>query len=98
MCLASLNGLFFLFTISAFFSLTGIYTLNLDGSGLTPLAQDPQHNNALPAWSPDGLYVAFVSDRDGNFEVYAMKADGSGQGNLTRNSATDRDPAWFVAP
>src|SRR5207249_3093789 len=32
--------------------------------------------------------------RDGNYEVYAMNADGTGQTNLTNNAAADKDPAW----
>jgi len=39
--------------------------------------------------------IAFVSNRDGNNEIYVMAADGSGQINLTNDSATsDVDPAW----
>jgi len=38
--------------------------------------------------------IAFVSDRDGNAEVYVMNADGSGLTNLTRNPARDETPAW----
>ena len=29
------------------------------------------------AWSPDGTKIAFTSDRDGNFEIYVMNADGT---------------------
>ena len=29
------------------------------------------------AWSPDGARLTFISDRDGNDEVYVMNADGS---------------------
>ncbi len=35
-----------------------------------------------PSWSPDGRTIVFVSWRDGNGEVYAMDADGSGQRRL----------------
>ena len=38
--------------------------------------------------------IAFVSDRDGNFEIYLMNADGSSQTRLTNNPATDFQPAW----
>ncbi len=38
--------------------------------------------------------IAFVSDRDGNQEIYIMNADGSGQVNLTQNAAPDEDPWW----
>jgi Tol biopolymer transport system component len=38
--------------------------------------------------------IAFASDRDGNWEIYVMNADGSGQRNLTANPSKDRAPAW----
>ena len=38
--------------------------------------------------------IAFVSNRDGNDEIYVMNADGSGQTRLTNNSFDDLDPAW----
>ena len=38
--------------------------------------------------------IAFQSDRDGNFEIYVMNADGSGQTRLTNNSVVDYLPAW----
>lgn len=38
--------------------------------------------------------IAFASDRDGNFEVYLMDADGGGQQRLTENPAEDYSPAW----
>jgi TolB protein len=47
-----------------------------------------------PAWSPDGRKLAFVSERDGNAEIYVMNADGSGQENLTRQPASDSHPSW----
>ena len=38
--------------------------------------------------------IAFTSSRDGNHEIYVMKADGSGQTRLTNNVADDGFPAW----
>jgi len=35
-------------------------------------------NNAYPAWSSDGDYVAFQSDREGNRAVFRQRADGTG--------------------
>jgi Tol biopolymer transport system component len=37
--------------------------------------------------------IAFTSLRDGNYEIYSMKADGTEQTNLTRNSVDDMHPA-----
>jgi Tol biopolymer transport system component len=38
--------------------------------------------------------IAFVSDRDGNREIYVMNADGTDQTRLTNNTVQDSDPAW----
>ena len=38
--------------------------------------------------------VAFASDRDGDFEIYVMDADGSNLTQLTDNDFSDRRPAW----
>src|SRR5689334_1156339 len=38
--------------------------------------------------------IAFVSNRDGNDEIYIMNGDGSGLTNLTNNPAGDGAPVW----
>jgi len=38
--------------------------------------------------------IVFVSDRDGNNEIYVMDADGSNQQRLTNNPAGDSFPSW----
>ncbi len=38
--------------------------------------------------------IAFASDRDGDWEIYLMNADGSGVTQLTDNPAVDGNPAW----
>ena len=38
--------------------------------------------------------IAFASNRDGNFEIYIMNADGSNQTNLTSDPANDEYPSW----
>jgi Tol biopolymer transport system component len=50
--------------------------------------------DGAPAWSPDSRRIAFVSARDGNFQIYTMRADGSDQNRLTFNDAFDAFPAW----
>jgi len=49
---------------------------------------------ACGAGAPAQGKVAFVSDRDGNLEIYVMDADGSNQINLSNNSAIDSFPSW----
>jgi len=38
--------------------------------------------------------IAFATNRDGNFEIYVMNPDGSGQTRLTNNNAEDWRPSW----
>jgi len=38
--------------------------------------------------------IAFVSQRDGNWEIYVVQADGSGLTRLTDNDVVDSEPAW----
>ena len=52
----------------------------------------PAQENRATAASPGK--IAFASDRDGNFEIYVMDADGGGQIRLTENSGEDYSPAW----
>jgi len=50
-----------------------------------------------PTWAPDGSRILFYSNRDGNWEIYVMNTDGTGQTNLTNNPGCDgraRFPAW----
>ena len=48
--------------------------MNADGSGQRRLTK----RGALPGWSPDGRKIGFVSERDGNGEIYVVNVDGSG--------------------
>ena len=63
----------------AYFILAGVVVLVL-----TPLMvdADPQ------------AQIAFASDRDGNFEIYVMDADGKNQRRLTNSRHDDRSPSW----
>jgi TolB protein len=45
-------------------------------------------------WSPDGKQIALSSNRDGDFEVYLMNADGGPQRQLTHNTVDDVVLDW----
>ena len=51
----------------------------------------------VPAPTPfggGGEQIAFVSNRDGNRDIYVVNIDGSNRRNLTNHGAPDSDPAW----
>ena len=54
----------------------------------------PSRHAFFPSWSPDGSQIAFVSDRDGNWEIYTMNVDGSELTRLTHNEVRDSNPVW----
>jgi len=45
-------------------------------------------------WSSDSRQILFASNRDGDYEVYVVNADGSGLLQLTNNHYDDRYPRW----
>jgi Tol biopolymer transport system component len=60
---------------------------------LTQLTTDPGYEGE-PTFSPDGQTIAYVADRDGNFEIYLQQISGGPALNLTRNPAQDIQPAF----
>ncbi len=52
------------------------------------------YNNAFPCFSPDDNRIAFQSDRDGNWEIYLMDADGAHAVRLTNHDAQDEMPVF----
>ena len=48
-----------------------VFLMDLDGSNQIRITNNPAYDDQ-PKWSPDGSRIAFISDRDGNFEIYVM--------------------------
>jgi Tol biopolymer transport system component len=68
-------------------------TSGLPGQYGESRTKDPSFDGD-PAWSSDGIRIAFASHRDGNWEVYVMNADGSAATNISNRPTRDESPAW----
>jgi len=67
--------------------------MDSDGDHQINITDNPAEDR-LSAWSPDGKKIAFVSDRDGNGEIYVVNAKGKNIEKLTDNFADDLLPIW----
>ena len=70
-----------------------IYKVAVNGGEAVRLTTQDSYEST-PVWSPDGKYLAFASDRNGNFDVYIMPADGGAARRLTTHSASELPTAF----
>ena len=71
-----------------------VHVMNNDGSDRVRLAEGQSGFLSAPSWSPDGSRLTFVSDLDGNPDIWVVDLDGSNVVNLTQEEAKDHSPAW----
>lgn len=74
-------------------------------SGKAGLLTPGAHDEQLPAWSPDGRLIAYVTkrgvdpDRHLNFDIYVIEPKvGAQERQLTTFTGSDLDPYWETRP
>jgi tricorn protease len=77
----------------AFSYLGDIWVANEDGSNPQRLTVH-KARDVYPRFSPDGKWIAFSSNRYGNYDVFLISADGGSPKQLTFNSAPDIVVGW----
>ncbi len=65
-----------------------LYKVQAAGGDAVPLTLHEAHDY-MPVWSRDGKWIAFASDRYGNFDVYVMPSSGGEAKRLTYHSSND---------
>jgi TolB protein len=58
----------------------------------TQLTNDPA-NDADPAWSPDGQFVGFASQRAGNWDIFVIRIDSGQLAQLTSDPSDEQVPS-----
>jgi dipeptidyl aminopeptidase/acylaminoacyl peptidase len=75
--------------------LSNIWVVGVDGGDPQPFTRGPRRDTA-PRWSPDGRWLAFVSEREkkGKGQLHVMPADGGEPVRLTDLKPGVTTPAW----
>ena len=71
----------------------GLYIMNRDGGNKWRLTTGG--DDAMPAWSPKGDRIAYASQHDGNWDIWVVNVDGSGNTRITNDPGIDAVPAWL---
>ena len=71
----------------------GLFIANADGTDEHPLLSPPDVDYDA-AWSADGTWIAFTSERNGSADIYRVHPDGSGLERLTDSPAYDDQAAF----
>ncbi|HSZ60061.1 MAG TPA: hypothetical protein VK797_30740, partial [Tepidisphaeraceae bacterium] len=77
----------------AFSYFGSIWVANDDGTSVQRLTVNKARDE-FPRFSPDGKWIAFSSNRQGNYDVYVMPAEGGKPKQLTFHSADDHVVGW----
>jgi tetratricopeptide (TPR) repeat protein len=70
----------------------GIYIVPFDGGEATRLTN--HESDRAPDFSPDGSQLAYMSTRNGNWDIYTISTAGSAPRQITTSSGNDGLPAW----
>ncbi len=66
--------------------------LSIADGKIVPLT-DGAHYDNFPKWSPQDT-IMFTTDRDGDFELYTIRPDGSGLRRITNSPGNDAHSVW----
>ncbi len=68
--------------------------LSKNGKPAFPLTFTSQGSSTSPAFSPDGNWLAFLSDRGGKNQIYVMRMEGGEAFNVTNQNESISDFEW----
>lgn len=72
-----------------------IFSIPVEHGPARNLTRSPGAHDRLPAWSPDGAQIAFVSDAGGEEQIWVVPQTGGEARQVTRNLEVRlHDPIW----
>jgi Tol biopolymer transport system component len=85
-----------------------LIVLDSDGAGQRQITRVPQSTPTFapggifpvmrgavtPAWSPDGEWISFASNHQGNYDIYLIRPDGSGMTRITDSPRHELSVGW----
>ncbi len=75
----------------ALFSARGdIFVVPVKEGIVRNLTNSDDAHDRYPKWSPDGKWIAYISDKSGEFEIYIVRPDGSGEQQVTNDAKSYR--------
>ena len=78
-----------------------LWIIDINSKKVSQITKGEEWNDSSPVWSPDGKWIAFVSDRTGeeyegssNKDIWFIPADGGSVRQLTTQPHQDTYPQW----
>ena len=73
-----------------------VFTIPVENGEINNITQTPGIREIDPVWSPDGKWIAYLSDRTGEYELFTKSSDGKGEENqITADGTIWRfEPVW----
>ncbi len=71
-----------------------VFTVSQQNKETRNLTETSGANELQPVWSPDGKWIAYFSDRTGEYQIYIRASDGSG----TERAITARTNGYLFNP
>ena len=71
-----------------------IWVMGVDGASQRDLTPNSPSRDSGPVWSPDGRWIAFISTRAGDRQVFVMDSNGAHVRQVTFDPGPHYKPTW----
>ncbi|MEW6240301.1 MAG: DPP IV N-terminal domain-containing protein [Chloroflexota bacterium] len=89
------NGMSYVHEMILYEGQTGISIRDFPNKNYATVVE-MRDQNLWPAWSPDGAQIVFVSDRDGQVDIYIINKAGDAIYRLTEDEAIESEVDWIA--